>query len=125
MSLMNPLGAIRAVEKYAISEASMGLTTLDVASSQQFKCLVCTLRTLTGVTMDHVTEADEYLSVDRGTFNLEQRRELATTVKATMCSNIATPTDRKTTSGAEAQVSPSLLPVEDLVCTLLHRLDGE
>ena len=110
MSALDPLSVIKAVERHARSEVTLGLLALDVASTQQFKGLVCTLRTLRGVTMDHVTETNEYLSVDHGTFNIDQRRELATTVKATMGTNIATPTTKKSTSGQKHRFLHNYFP---------------
>ena len=88
MASLSPLDHVRAIERYIQSEVAMGLSTVDVACASSLPLLVSRIRATPNISMMDVTATNEYLMIDNGMWNREQRRELATVVKAAMKSEI-------------------------------------
>jgi len=96
-SMIPPIDAIRATEKFIASEVKMGIVSSEDACAVQLPSLVERIRNMTDVTMEQATEANEHLANDNGMFNVDQRREIATVIRAVVQSNIATSTSSEKT----------------------------
>ena len=82
---MNELGvlkSIQSVERFISSEVRLGLVSRGESSRQQFTNLAQLIRSKPQIDQAEATEALEHLEQDRDTFDDEQRKELASMIKA-------------------------------------------
>ena len=82
---MNELGvlkSIQSVERFISSEVRLGLVSRGESSRQQFTNLAQLIRSKPQIDQAEATEALEHLEQDRDAFDDEQRRELASMIKA-------------------------------------------
>jgi len=102
---LTPLDAIKASERFIASEVKLGLSTTDEACAVQMLNLIEQIRKMSDVTLEHATEANERLAIDAGSYNEEQRTEIAKVIKAVVQSNVAMPMSK---AGTVMQKCPKL-----------------
>jgi len=91
---MTPLEVIKAFERHLQSEVQMGLSTIQHACANIMPTIVARLRQIKDVQMEHATEANEYLITGNGTFSFDERKELSGIIKASIKSDVVTPTTK-------------------------------
>ena len=93
---LSPIDSIKAFERSIVAEVKMGLMSMESACGTNLAVLLARIRHMgKTVPMEQVTNAIEYLTDDRGTFNALQRKEVAETVKSVRKSHIVESSSRK------------------------------
>ena len=66
--MSSPVDLVKAAERHVRSQVSLGRYSADAACEKQLPRLLDQLRASTNLTQESLTELNEYLEAERGTF---------------------------------------------------------
>ena len=79
--MSSPVDLVKAAERLVRSQVGLGRYSADAACEKQLPRLLDQLRASTNLTQESLTELNEYLEAERGTFTATQRGDISATAE--------------------------------------------